>query len=152
MYPGAIKGIYIIDDRPTGRVSDYQSFIVDPLVVYLNPSAKAYSMPKDKLETVAKEFAQELVKALNERYSVVEQPGTGVLRIKAALTDIKANGSIGQIEKNSMLEIDFIDSSTDKRVVAFIADMQGRSFRDFTRELVARIAELQRKTKAYTVP
>jgi hypothetical protein len=147
MYPGAIDGMFIIDDAAKGNITDYQSFIVDPITVYLTPSSKAYAMPKDKCEALAEEFKQQFIKALKGRYKVVEQPGAGVLRVKAALTDMDPKIKA----KSAVFEMNFVDSSTNQRVVAIIVEMKNRSFVEFTKELVNRLDQLNLKTKVYVV-
>jgi len=84
--------VYIKEGANFGQ---YSRFIIDPAEIYRGSDA---SWHKGKVtEQNKQELAQfaraEFVRALGKKYSVVNQPGPGVLRIKLTLADVELTTS-----------------------------------------------------------
>jgi hypothetical protein len=133
--------------RP-GALADYRSFLFDPVVVSLGKAAPAYESSADESKILSEHlrtaFTDELTRG---GYTVVDKPGDGVLRVRAAITELvpvhpeknlgaKAIGSfipggillptidIGQ----AAIEVDMRDSNTNARVAAFADRKRGRKY------------------------
>ena len=134
--------------RP-GILADYRSFLFDPVVVSLGKAAPEYESSADELKILSEHlrtaFTEELTRG---GYTVVDKPGDGVLRVRAAITELvpvhpsknlgaKAIGSflgpggillptidIGQ----AAIEVDMRDSNTNARVAAFADRKRGRKY------------------------
>jgi len=74
--------------NPVADMSLYSKVIVDPVEIWYHPDAPYKGIQADQLQALATEFREALVKALADRYPVVEDPGAGVMRLRAAITDI----------------------------------------------------------------
>jgi hypothetical protein len=134
--------------RP-GALADYHSFLFDPVVVSLGKAAPSYETSAAEVKSLSDHlrtaFTDELTRG---GYTVVDKPGDGVLRVRAALTELvpvhpvlnlgaKAIGSfigvgglllpaidIGQ----AAIEVDLRDSNTNARVAAFADRKTGRKY------------------------
>ncbi|HEX3579524.1 MAG TPA: DUF3313 domain-containing protein [Thermoanaerobaculia bacterium] len=133
--------------RP-GALADYHAFLFEPVVVVLGKSAADNRTSADELKSLSEHlraaFTEELTRG---GYTIVEKPGDGVLRVRAALTELvpvdpaknvaaKAVGTvigvglflptvdIGQ----AAIEVDMRDSNTNARVAAFADRKAGRAY------------------------
>ena len=134
--------------RP-GILADYRSFLFEPVVVSLGKAAPEYESSAEEVKVLSEHlraaFTDELTRG---GYTVVDQPGDGVLRVRAAITELvpvhpsknlgaKAIGSflgpggillptidIGQ----AAIEVDMRDSNTNARVAAFADRKRGRKY------------------------
>jgi len=134
--------------RP-GVLADYRSFLFDPVVVSLGKAAPEYESSAEEVKVLSEHlrtaFTEELTRG---GYTVVDKPGDGVLRVRAAITELvpvhpsknlgaKAIGSflgpggillptidIGQ----AAIEVDMRDSNTNARVAAFADRKRGRKY------------------------
>ena len=120
---------------PGKSLRDYDKFIIDPVLVHFAPNAKGTALDPTKLKKVTDYVYDEAVKALSVRYTVVTAPGPGVLRIRAALTDIKKTTPAMNIHPATKLsglglggasmEAEALDSQTGVRVFAVVDTRQG---------------------------
>jgi hypothetical protein len=134
--------------RP-GVLADYRSFLFEPVVVSLGKAAPEYESSAEEVKILGEHlrtaFTDELTRG---GYTVVDKPGDGVLRVRAAITELvpvhpsknlgaKAIGSflgpggillptidIGQ----AAIEVDMRDSNTNARVAAFADRKMGRKY------------------------
>lgn len=134
--------------RPAA-LADYHSFLFDPVVVSLGKAAPEYESSADESKVLSEHlrtaFTDELTRG---GYVIVDKPGDGVLRVRAAITELvpvhpsknlgaKAIGSflgpggiliptidIGQ----AAIEVDMRDSNTNARVAAFADRKTGRKY------------------------
>lgn len=134
--------------RP-GVLGDYHAFLLEPAIVSLG-----------KAETPEKEASPEEMKSLGEHlllafatelksggYTVVDVPGKGVLRVRAALTELvpvdpaknvaaKVVGTVVGVGLfiptvdigHAAIEVEMRDSLTDRRVAAFSDRKAGRGY------------------------
>ena len=139
MVPSEKDDRILIYKSPTLALRDYKRFIVEPVVVYFHPDAKGGGVDPAKLKEIADGFHDEIVAALGDRYPVVEDAGAGVIRLKAAITDVEPSKPILNLHWSTSLpklglggasaEVDFVDSVTGERVAAVMAHAQGKSYK-----------------------
>jgi hypothetical protein len=126
----------LIDENPAKSLKEYSSFIVDPVAIYLHPEVKDDVINQEKLTEFRDEFYNKLVAQLKENYQVTDQPGPGVLRIRAAITDFVPSTLLLNLHITSTfllqpgtggaaIEAEFTDSETDERVLAMIQSKKG---------------------------
>lgn len=133
--------------RP-GVLGDYHAFLFEPVVVFLGKAPKDNQASADELKNLSDHlriaFTDELTRG---GYKIVDVPGDGVLRVRAALTELvpvdpaknvaaKAVGTvigvglflptvdIGQ----AAIEVDMRDSMNNARVAAFADRKAGRAY------------------------
>jgi hypothetical protein len=122
----------------TNRSKDlkqYTKFILDPVVVHFAPDAAGTAIDPADLKMLADYWRDEAVKALSRHYTVVTEPGPGVLRLRAAITGIKKNvplASVRSITKapdiglgGASMEAEALDARTGERVAAVVDSRSG---------------------------
>lgn len=83
------EGIQLFIDRSR----DYRAYTkvkFDPIEVYLTPNPEYKGLQPDALKRMTDVFQSSFRKALGSEYQVVDQPGPGVLRVRAAITGVQA--------------------------------------------------------------
>ncbi len=120
---------------PAKSLKEYDKFMVDPVLVHFAPNAKGTALDPAKLKTLTDYARDEAVNALSVRYTVVKAPGPGVLRLRAAITDIKKTKPAMNIHPATKLsgiglggasmEAEALDSQTGERVFAVVDTRQG---------------------------
>ncbi len=122
-------------ENPSKSLKEYDKFMIDRVVVHFAPNAKGVGVDPIKVQQVAEYFHRELWQALSIRYQVVNTPGPGVLRLRAAITDIKTTVPIMNIHPGTKLlgfglggasmEGEAVDSQTGERVLAVVDVRKG---------------------------
>ncbi len=133
--------------RP-GVLSDYHAFLFEPVVVSLGKAAADNQGSPEELQALSAHlrtaFSEELVRG---GYRVVDAPGAGVLRVRAALTQLtpvdpsknvaaKVVGTVIGVGLflptvdigEASVEVDMRDCMTGARVAAFADHKVGRSY------------------------
>lgn len=120
---------------PGKSLKDYDKFIIDPVLLHFAPNAKGTALDPAKLKEMTDFVRDEAVMALSKRYEVVDAPGPGVLRLRAAVTDIKKSIPAMNIHPATKLsgvglggasmEVEAIDSQSGLRVFAVVDTRQG---------------------------
>jgi hypothetical protein len=141
-----IEGLFVIKDGDK-NVNDYEKFIVDAVTVQFTPNAIAYNMNENELERTVESFRRDIIAALEEKYTVVENPGAGVLRVSVAVTDILKNK--GSSSSVGIIEAKFIDTQTRKRVAAVLTSDEGMILKEWAALLKDRLSYLDSETKVY---
>jgi len=75
--------------NPSAHFAQYSKVLIEPVTIW--HSAATSSIPTDEAQLLADELDDALRLALDEDFKVVEAPGPGVLRVRAAITE--AEGS-----------------------------------------------------------
>ncbi len=122
-------------ENPSKSLKEYDKFIIDPVVVHFAPNAKGIGVDPFKVHQVADYLHREMWQALSIRYQVVNTPGPGVLRLRAAITDIKTTVPLMNIHPGTKLlglglggasmEGEAVDSQTGERVLAVVDSRKG---------------------------
>jgi hypothetical protein len=134
--------------RP-GVLGEYHAFLLEPVIVSLG---KADTPDKEASPDEMKSLGEHLLLAFatelkNGGYSVVDAPGKGVLRVRAALTELvpvdpaknaaaKVVGSVVAVGifiptvdiGHAAIEVEMRDSMSDARVAAFSDRKAGRGY------------------------
>lgn len=58
-------------------------------MVYLHPGTKSSKIEPDKLKELADKFRMTVINELKTVYPIVDHPAADVMRIRAAITDVK---------------------------------------------------------------
>ena len=121
--------------NPTKDLKQYTKFIIEPVVVHFAPDADGIAIDPADLKMLADYWRDEAVKALSRNYTVVTEPGPGVLRVRAAITGIKKNvplASARSITKpqeiglgGASMEAEALDAQTGERVAAVVDSRSG---------------------------
>ena len=117
-------------EKPSISLASYSSFIVDPVVVQFARNDKGTALSPDELKELTDHFRNEAIAAFSEKYKVVDEPGPGVLRIRAAITSVETTMPILNIHPamklsglglgGASMEAEAIDSVSGKRIVAIV--------------------------------
>lgn len=147
--PHPDKKLMLVYRKRAGALAPYDGFLVDPVLVYFHPEAKGVGVDPNELAELAGFLRDEVIAALTEGdvYRVVEEPGPGVVRIRAALTDlvpVDPKKNIGASAAGlatgvglllprvdlgrTSIEAEFLDSQTGERLVAVVAEKKGKRF------------------------
>lgn len=124
-------------------LKQYDRVMIDPVSVWFKADAKYKGIHPEVLARLADDFHESALEALQDRYPVVLSPGPGVLRIRAAITDLVATkpalnaatfvGPGRQVSTLSRIvtgrhlfvgeaaiEVELLDSLTQERLFAYI--------------------------------
>ncbi len=114
---------------PDEVLRKYDKFIIEKVIVRPAPDADEFPIPPEKVAVVTEFARSELARRLSERYTVVATPGPGVLRLRAAITDIQERTHIllkvkerlqGYWPGGAAIEMEAVDSQTGKEVIAAV--------------------------------
>lgn len=125
--------VYVDPARP---LKDYSAFIIDPVVLHFAPEAKGAGIDPETLKELTDHFRSELGRALTGGgYRVVNAPDAGVLRIRAAITDISKTVPVANIHPamkmsgvglgGASMEAEGLDARTQQRVFAVVDSQTG---------------------------
>ncbi len=152
------------DIRNWRRMGNYDSVMVDPVVVQLKSDSAGRYVNPQRVSEMAQYMHDTLVAALQDRYAIVDEPGEGVLRFRIAITDVFpeivfiTQDADKQPVKNwanstpggAGTEGEAIDSVTGERILGMIASVRASHFETFamkpgdrlknTKEAIAGIA------------
>jgi len=137
-----MKGLFV-KKNPQYNVGEYSKFMIDPITVYFKPLGKFSKLnPKrvgvnpKRLAELTEHFEKEIARALSEKYTVVNKPGEGVLRLRIAVTEVKANLPILNIYGyqtitgiglgSASMEGEAIDSITEEQILAIVDSRKGK--------------------------
>jgi len=135
--------------NPNRNIGSYNKVLIDHVVVYFNPESENKGIDPEQLVELSRYFHKSLVDALQDRYTIVDKPGEGVLRIRTAITDVEPGkpvadaastvipvGALVSVIKKSTtdtnmavgrasIEIELVDSLTGVRQAAAIDRREG---------------------------
>jgi hypothetical protein len=141
----------LIYQHPSLRASSYSKFLIDPVKIISNESPGHGLAPQEE-KRLAESFREELIKALDNRYEITNEPAAGVLRIKTAILDIQpAHLELDEEEfivlrldtllARVSMELECVDAATGERVAALIHRLQGDRF--MTKEKKTRLLNIR---------
>lgn len=122
---------------PGNKLGNYSKFMIDPVVThfYSGASAQKSQLSEKELTELTNYMHDALVKAIEDRYGVVNRPGPGVARMKVAITDLKKSGivqnvlPIGKLVGTGLggatLEAELIDSWSGEQLGALVESQLG---------------------------
>ncbi len=120
------------------KIKDYKKAMVDPVVVHFAPNAEGIGIDPGKLKQLTDRATQDLMKVIAKRNQLVHNPGPGVGRLRAAITDIKTTTAVANIHPATKLsgvglggaafEAELVDSLTGERLAAIYDSKAGSRF------------------------
>ena len=136
------------DIRNWRDMGNYDRVMVDPVVVHLNSDSAGKYVDPQLVSELAQYMHDSLVNVLQDRYTIVDQPGEGVLRFRTAITDIFpeityiTQDADKQPVKNwanstpggAGTEGEAIDSVSGKRIVGMITSVRASHYETFQME------------------
>jgi hypothetical protein len=135
--PDPAKKVDLIFMASANNLKAYTKFIFARVMLHFAPDARGTTVNPTNLKKLTDYFHGEIVKALSAtgRYHVVGDPGPGVLRIRAAITDIKKTTSMLNILPQTKLtglgldgasfEAEAVDSLSGERLGAVVDSAKG---------------------------
>ncbi len=155
--PGPSDGVDQLYTKPGMDLSKYRRVMVDEAQFYLKKSAVEQGLQASELKELSDTFHRAIFEALGNAYPLVSEPGADVLRIRLAVTDIETSnpamsgittvlpvglavsvakkattGSYSGVGGASM-EVEFLDSMTNERLVAAIDTFNGSKMSGFSK-------------------
>lgn len=122
---------------PTEKLTQYKQFIIDPVIVHFSPNAKGTAIDPAELKEMSDYFHAQVVKALSKtkRYQVVTAPGSGVARVRIAITDISKTVPVANIHPamklsgiglgGAAMEAEVVDSVSGERLGMVVDSQSG---------------------------
>jgi len=126
--------------HPRKRISDYLKIMIDPVTVFLHPQAQSRGVNPDELKELADYFRDQMASRIlsSGKYEIVHAAGPGVLRIRAAITDVQPSkvllnvtpvvGATGVGVGGASMEAECLDTESGERILAVIATRKGDPF------------------------
>ncbi|WP_158224654.1 DUF3313 domain-containing protein [Agaribacterium haliotis] len=84
-----IEELYVAPGFTKQQLAQVDSFIVDPVMIWYADDSDYKGIFPDELKAISDFTRNSLITELSKNYKIVEQPGPGVLRIRAAITQMK---------------------------------------------------------------
>ena len=122
------------------EIAGYDSAIVDPFVLRLSKNSSGNWVSPAKLNELTEALHTAFVESLSDCYTIVAEPGEGVVRFRSAMTDLSpmivyhsaediaaltwANSSAG----GGAFEVEMVDSVTKKQIAAVVGKSRGGRF------------------------
>jgi len=107
----------------------YNAIMFDRISIWLSPEAENRDIDPAVFKEMSDYFQKALVNAVKGDYAIVDQPGQTVLRVRAAITDVKPSSpttdtpaAIGDTldTGEAAAEMEFLDSMNSDRLVAAV--------------------------------
>ena len=144
--------------KPDTELTGYTKFLVDSITLFPHPEADFKGINANDLTLLQKYFQDAMVKALTEggAYQIVEEPGPGVIRIRAAITDLVpvrpvmnslttwvpqmriVSGVVGAVSGSNFfvgqvgMEAEFLDAASNERLALMVSKQAGKKYIPFT--------------------
>ncbi len=126
----------MIYSNPAKPLKDYNSFMIEPVVVHFAPDSKGGGIDPETLNELAVYFHDQVVQGLTKSgYKVVKQPAAGVLKVRAAITQIDKTVPVANIHPamkmtglglgGASMEAEGTDAQSNDRVFAVTDSRKG---------------------------
>jgi len=128
------KGAFVFRDRTTS-FAIYKIVMLDPVVVHLRPGAAGRKQTPEELRNLAKFFESKLRDNLADSFPVVDQPGWGVMRVRAAIVEAAPKMPVTKgIDSTPVvgatgIEMEILDSLSGKQIAAVVDTRPGKWYR-----------------------
>ena len=145
-------------EKPGTDFSQYNKFLIEAVTVFPSKKADFKGINANDLTLLQQYFHDAVAKALteNDGYQVVEEPGPGVVLIRAAFTDLApvnpamntvtsiipqmrlTSGIIGAATGSNLfvgqigMELEFLDAQSNERIAAAVTKQTGKKYIPFT--------------------
>ena len=105
----------------------YDALMFDRVSVWLSPEAENRDVDPAVFKIMSDYFLDSLVKAVEDGYTVVDQPGPNVIRVRAAITDVEPSDPVAKALSvdnigtgGAEAEIELLDSMSSERLAAAV--------------------------------
>ncbi len=112
---------------PAVEFKKYDSLMFDRVSVWLSPEAEIRDVDPAVFKIMSDYFLNALVEAVEDGYTVVDQPGPNVLRVRAAITDVEPSDPVAKSLSvdnigtgGAEAELELLDSMSSERVAAAV--------------------------------
>ncbi len=112
---GSEEQLGLVYEKPGLDLSTYKKVMIDHVVIYLAPNSDAKAIQPEQMTELSSYFHQSLIKALESRYEITDQPGSDVLRVRTAITDVEPGHPVAG-SMSSVMPIGIAISSATKAV------------------------------------
>ncbi len=104
LQPGPKGGVKERWLKPGVNFSRYNKMILEHVVFFFDETSESKAIDTSELDEIAKQCDLALVNALKDSYPIVTEPGPDVVRLRFAITDLKAsNVAMGAISTVTMV-------------------------------------------------
>ncbi len=117
------------------RLAQYKQFIIAPVVIHLHGTKQGFRPEPETRRELANYMNNAIVKAIQDKYMIVSQPGPGVAKLRVAITDIEQSNPVLNVIPQSKLmgaglgsasmEGELLDSQTGEQIAAIIESQEG---------------------------
>jgi putative nucleotidyltransferase with HDIG domain len=87
--PGPVGGVRLRWIKPGIDLTRFRGLMFDRVIFFFAPDSEYKGMDPQELKKLANLFHREFKNELKKKYPLVNAPGTGVVRIRFAITDLK---------------------------------------------------------------
>ncbi|MCP4260879.1 MAG: DUF3313 domain-containing protein [Planctomycetes bacterium] len=122
--------------NPKNTLGNYSKFIIDPVDVHFHSKVKDTDISSKELAELRQYMYAAIHNAVLDHYNVVRQPGSGVAKIRIALTDIEQSSPVLNAIPHTMLvgaglggasmEAEVVDSVTGEQIAAVVQSQKGK--------------------------
>jgi len=123
------KLIYV---DPDVDFKKYDSLMFDRVSVWLSPKAENRDIDPVVFKKMSDYFRNALVEAVKDSYTVVDQPGPNVIRVRAAITDVEPSNPVAKAVSvdnigtgGAEAEMELLDSMSSERLAAAVDSRRG---------------------------
>ena len=155
--PGPTDGVDKIYIKPGTDLSKYHKVMLDEVQFFLKKDAAKQGLQARELKELSDSFNHAVFEALGTAYPLVTEPGSDVLRIRLAITDIELSNpatsgvttvlpvglAVSVVKKaptgsytgvgGASMEVEMLDSMTSERLAAAIDTFNGSKMSGFTK-------------------
>ncbi len=144
--------VLLMNFKSENVLGSYTKFIIDPVFVYFQENEEGNGFDPVELKQLTDYFRAEVAEELRSsgKYQVVSDPGPGVVRFRAAITNVNPAGRKGNIATKALgvgvgtqtvpvvgmftprvslgdasVEVELLDSLTEERVAAMVDTRKG---------------------------
>ena len=131
-----IKGLFVYENPRKGVVR-YNKFIVDPVTVIVGDASASTPAGAEEIKLLAQQFHDDIINSLKGNYAIVDQPGEGVLRIRAAVSQVQMHRFSWL--QSAVIEAELVDTRTNERILALLQERKGKAFKEWPQMLRERL-------------
>lgn len=164
MVPGPEDGVDMRYLAPGVDFARYNKIMLDHVLFYPTEESALQGLEADKLKELADAFHQAMAEQLQDAYPLVSEPGPDVVRLRVAITDVEfakpglntistvvpIGLAVSLIKKgvtgehtavgSASMEMEALDSLTNKRIAAGVDRHAGGKFSGYTKTGSAKAA------------
>jgi len=118
--------------KPGVDFKKYDTIMFDRVSVWLSPEAETRGIDPAVFKKMSDYFQNALIDAVKDGYTVVDQPGANVLRVRAAITDVEPSNPVAKaVSVDNMgtggaeAEFELLDSMSSERLAAAVDRRRG---------------------------